>query len=76
MKPDYKGLAEKYREMHSKAQYKIMTLSQSEVRYTMHMNEAVKEIAELKAKYSAAMDKIIELQEKLARITKGSDGGT
>lgn len=75
MKPDYKGLAEKYREKHFEAQLKLGDANQSSWRLECLLSNKEQEIEELKAKYSAAMDKIIELQEKLARITKGSDGG-
>ena len=73
MKPDYKRAAHKYLEMYRAEQERISCFIQAENCYKREIKNLRQELSEWKGKYSNAMDKIIQLQEELVRVTKGAD---
>lgn len=65
MKPNYKKSAAKYRQMFYDSQERISALLHGQRDMTAHLTMQANEINDLKIKYSEALDKIIELQEKM-----------
>ena len=73
MKPNYKEQAEQLRRSLGYAEERISCYLRAEENYRRCISENAKEIEELKKKYSGALDKIIELQEKIRSIVEGKN---
>ena len=67
MRPNYKRLAEKYRDRCYDAENRISHLLSAAVKAETAIDKKNKEIEEWQAKYSEAMDKLIDLQERVAQ---------
>lgn len=67
MKPNFKKSAERYRKLFYDSQERISALLHAQKAMTAHLTEQANELNDLKVKYSEALDKIIALQEKIAK---------
>lgn len=65
MKPNYKESAKIYRKLYYDTYNQVGELQMVQREITAHLTEQKIELNELKIKYSEALDKIIELQEKM-----------
>lgn len=65
MKPNYKALAEKYRNQAFSAEERISTLLFAHRKMRESIAEKDREIENLKLKYAKALDTIIDMQEAI-----------
>ena len=71
MKPNYKALAEEYRQKWSAAEERINTLMFAHLKLRESIAEKEREIEKLKLKYSDALNSLVELQEAIIMKEEG-----